>query len=106
MQVFELKNAEGEVTAFEISNSFMGSGSIARFIKRCEGCDVTSVRKLFQSDDVHVHFIFEDQAFTVSEPHGESSRLVIAPVEITEDAMAVIHWLMKSVAATPFFKFY
>ena len=79
MKTFLLNNDEGELTGFEISNSFLSSGSIARCVRRIRGCDVVSSRRWFSADEVHVRFLFANKRFILWEPFGDNSRLWVGP---------------------------
>ena len=106
MKTYKLYDKNSELYAFEISNSFLGSGSIARFLKRCSGCDIVKVRKMFSSSDEHVYFKFEDLDFIVWEPFGDSSRLFIGFSDPNNINRAVLMRLIDNVSSTPFFSFF
>lgn len=79
MKTYTLKNDDGEITGFEIPNSFISSKSIARFIEKATGSEIISVRKMFSPSDVHVNFVYENIEFEVCEPFGDNSRLWVYP---------------------------
>jgi len=79
MKTFLLNSGEGELTGFEVSNSFLSSGGIARCVRRIRGCDVVSSRRWFSADEVHVRFLFASKRFIVWEPFGDNSRLWVGP---------------------------
>ncbi len=88
MKTFILKNEQGVCTGFEINNNFIGSGAIARFIKRTSGCKVISKRKMFSATEIHVTFIYKENEFQVWEPFGDNSRLHIGSEnEIKEETI-------------------
>lgn len=76
------KNDAGEKYAFEISNAFLSSRGIARFIGRCPGVTIIHVRRMFALDEeVHVEFELNRDRYHVWEPFGDNSRLWIGPAE-------------------------
>lgn len=77
MKTYLLKSEQGVCTGFEIKNNFLGSGAIARFIKRASGCKVISKRKMFSATEIHVTFMYKEKEFQVWEPFGDNSRLHI-----------------------------
>lgn len=79
MRTFLLNNDEGELSGFEISNSFLSSGGIAKYVRRIQGCEVVGTRRWFSADEVHVRFSFSGKRFIVWEPFGDNSRLWIGP---------------------------
>jgi len=86
MKTYRLKTDQGVCIGFEISNDFLGSGAIARFINRVPDCEVITKRKMFSGSEVHVVFIYKDKEFQVWEPFGDNSRLHIgSESEVNEE---------------------
>jgi len=82
MKTYPEKNDAGEKHSFQISNNFLSSNGIARFIGRCPGVKITRVRRMFALDDeVHVEFELDSHRYLVWEPFGDNSRLWIGPAE-------------------------
>jgi hypothetical protein len=82
MKTYPKKNDAGEKCAFEISNIFLSSKGMARFIGGCPGVKITRVRRMFDPDDeVHVEFDLNGEHHYVWEPFGDNSRLWIGPEE-------------------------
>jgi hypothetical protein len=79
MKTFPLNSDEGQLIGFEIPNSFLSSGGIARFVRRIKGCDVLGTRRWFSADEVHVRFSFSGSRFIVWEPFGDNGRLWVGP---------------------------
>ncbi|WP_152521700.1 hypothetical protein [Marinimicrobium sp. LS-A18] len=79
MKTFLLNGDEGQLIGFEISNSFLSSSGIAKYIRRIKGCEVVGTRRWFSADEVHVHFLFSGKRFIVWEPFGDNSRLWVGP---------------------------
>lgn len=79
MKTFLLNSDEGQLTGFEVSNSFLSSIGIAKYVRRINGCEVIGTRRLFSADEVHVRFLFAGKRFIVWEPFGDSSRLWVGP---------------------------
>ena len=79
MKTFLLNSDEGQLVGFEISNSFLSSGGIAKYVRRIKGCDVIGTRRLLSADEVHVRFSFSGNRFIVWEPFGDNSRLWVGP---------------------------
>jgi len=106
MKTYPLCDENNELYAFEVSNSFLGSGSIARFLQRCSGCEVLQVRKMFSSSEEHVLFKFEGLDFIVWEPFGDSSRLYIGFSDPESMNRIVLMRLLNVVSNTPCFSFF
>jgi hypothetical protein len=82
MKTYPKKNDAGEKCAFEISNIFLSSKGMARFIGGCQGVKITRVRRMFDPDDeVHVEFELDGERCCVWEPFGDNSRPWIGPEE-------------------------
>lgn len=81
METFSLRNKEGEITGFEIPNSyFVSSSAVARYFGRCPGVTVRNVRRLFDmGNEIHIQFDFDGESFDVWEPFGDNSRYWIGP---------------------------
>ena len=79
MKTFLLNSDEGQLTGFEVSNSFLSSGGIAKYVRRIKGCEVIGKRRWFSADEVHVRFSFSGKRFIVWEPFGDNSRLWVGP---------------------------
>ena len=77
MKTYLLKTDQGVCTGFEISNNFLGTGAIARFINRVSDCKIITKRKMFSGSEVHVIFMYKENEFQVWEPFGDNSRLHI-----------------------------
>jgi N-acetylmuramoyl-L-alanine amidase CwlA len=77
MKTYSLKSEQGDNIGFEINNNFISSGAIARYLNRVSGCEVSTIRKLFEKSEIHVVFKFKDVEFFVWETYGDSSRLII-----------------------------
>lgn len=90
MRTFSTNNDEGQLTGFEISNSFLSSGGIAKYVRRIKGCEVTGRRRWFSADEVHVRFSFSGKRFIVWEPFGDNSRLWVGPEDGEETPPNVI----------------
>ncbi len=79
MRTFQLHNDDGKSIGFEISNSFLSSGGIAKFIHRIKGCEIVGKQRWFSANEVHVRFSFSGKRFIVWEPFGDNSRLWVGP---------------------------
>ncbi len=79
MKTFLLNSDEGQLTGFEVSNSFLSSSGIVKYVRRINGCEVIGTRRLFSADEIHVRFLFAGKRFVVWEPFGDNSRLWVGP---------------------------
>jgi len=77
MKTYPFKSEQGVNIGFEVNNNFISSGAIARFIKRVPGCELNTIRKLFEKTEVHATFQYEGIEFFVWETFGDSSRLIV-----------------------------
>ena len=98
MKTFLVKSESGVVVSFEIRNSFLGSGSIARFVKRVSGCQLLSKRKMFSASEVHATFTYNGTVFLVWEPFGDNSRLLIGSEQEVDEKTIIS--LAREVDAT------
>ena len=102
METYPLHNENGEVFAFEIPQSyyFPTAGSIARFIQKCLGVQITRKRRLFEfGNEIHAEFLLEDTYFKVWEPFGDNSRLWIGPKCGTPKRVASIDKLLTFISS-------
>jgi len=83
VKLYPLRNEQGEMFAFEIDSSWFflsSSKGMARFLRRCSGVEIVSVRRHFHfGNEVHVEFGLHGDQYEVWEPYGDSSRLWIGP---------------------------
>lgn len=83
MKTFSIFDNEGQLTAFEIPNSFMSRQRVCAIISRIPKVRVLRKPKLFSflREEVFCEFKIEDVHFLVWEPFGDSSRYHIGCVE-------------------------
>lgn len=100
MKTFQLKSDEGQLIGFEITNSFLSSGGIAKYVRRVRGCEVVGTRRWFSADEIHVRFSFSGKRFIVWEPFGDNSRLWVGPADGEAATPEIIDYLRAKFQAT------
>ena len=81
MTVYDIKDAEGRVFAFEVENSALRRRGVCRVLARIPGCRLVR-RPGFLSwlwEDEFCQFEIEGIAFVVEELFGDNSRYWIGP---------------------------
>ena len=101
MKSFPLRTKNGQVVGFEISHSFISSGGIARFVSRVPGTEISSQRRWFSAEEIHVKFFYSGINFIVWEPYGDNSRLTVVPDEGEPAPEETIAELRAEFEATP-----
>ena len=100
METYPLRNEDGELTGFEISNwPFLSSRGVARFLSNLPGISVTRVRRLFEANEIHAEFEFRGEAFCVWEPYGDNSRYWVGPsqeAQISQQRIAEVETLFRN----------
>lgn len=80
MKTYPIKTDDNRTFAFEISNAYIGAGTIADVLCQHRGVINLKRRKPLQSpSDVHIEFQYAGVDFMVWEPYGDSSRYWIGP---------------------------
>src|ERR1700740_3285903 len=76
MRVFDIFNAEGQLHAFEVSNTLLSRRGVARIVSSVPGAEITRRPLLFSSfrEDEFCEFNIKEKAFVAWEPFGDSSR--------------------------------
>ena len=98
MHVYDLKDREGRVVAFEIDNFLLSRAGVSAVAGSIPGAVVTRAPRRFarHEDDVFCEFEIDGHAFEASEPFGDNSRYLIGPtstvwcpqVAVVRDAFA------------------
>jgi hypothetical protein len=80
--VYDIKDVDGRVFAFEINNFPIGRRGVRRVLERIPGCRLVRGPKRFLSwfrEDEFCEFEVEGIKFVVAEPYGDNSRYWIGP---------------------------
>ncbi len=79
MRVHNLKDSEGRVFAFEVSNAIIGRSGACAIVAGIPG--VSGVRRRSKGDPAEdrCYFDLEGQRFLVMEPFGDNSRYWVGP---------------------------
>ncbi len=76
MEVHDLKDPEGRVFAFEVSNLTLGRRGVLRVLSRIPNATVVSFRR---REEDFCEFDVDGTRFVVSEPWNDNSRYWIGP---------------------------
>ena len=81
MTVFDIKDAEGRVFAFEITNSFRRRRGLCNLVARIPGCRLVKRPCLLSwfREAEFCEFDIDGIRFVVEEPFGDNSRWWIGP---------------------------
>jgi hypothetical protein len=75
MKLFEIRDSQGRVVAFEISNLFVSRRRVSRIVKSIPGARTTLSPRFFSwSQAVFCKFEIDGGNFLVEEPFGDNSR--------------------------------
>jgi hypothetical protein len=79
MQVYDLKDADGRVFAFEVDNT--GRRRLCRVVDSIPGVEVVRRPRLFSwlREDEFCEFDVDGVRFVAWEPHGDNSRYWVGP---------------------------
>jgi hypothetical protein len=80
MVTYDLKDADGRIFAFEISNVLIGRRGTQRVIEKIAGVRLIRRDRLFSGNDQFCEFELDGVRFVVWEPWGDNSRYWIGPV--------------------------
>jgi hypothetical protein len=83
VRVYDIRDCDGMLYAFEVPNTFLGRRGALRVIERVPGASVIRFRRLFQggwdNDEVFCEFVVGGFMFCALEPFGDNSRYWIGP---------------------------
>jgi len=83
MEIYELKDKDGRVYAFEVKNIAIGRMGALRIVRTIPGVVINrSPRNRFLSwgdPDEFCEFEIEGQLYVIDEPYGDNSRFWIGP---------------------------
>lgn len=81
MRIFDLKNEDGQVVAFEVSNALLGRKAACRLVGSIPGVKVRKAPKGFRKteEDEFCEFEVDGQTFKLWEPFGDNSRYWVGP---------------------------
>ena len=80
MKIYDLKNKDGEIYAFEIQN--IGRRKVSKIVKKIPGSIVKKFPSLFswiKGQDEFCEFEVDGCTFVIEEPFGDNSRYWIGP---------------------------
>jgi len=86
MKIFDGKDEQGNLSYFEISNTFFGRRSAIEAIKKLSGVEIISITKY---DDIFCVFEFGSKVFEIMEPFGDNSRFHISE-EIAQSSQELV----------------
>jgi len=81
MKIFDVRNADGELLAFEVRNTWLTRPGVARIVRRIPGVQLVRTPHYFQrrAQDEFCEFVVGGATFIAWEPFGDSSRYWIGP---------------------------
>ena len=81
MKVHDVKDEEGRVFAFEVSNTLLGRRGLCRVVRRIPGARLMKEPAAFSwfSEEEFCEFQVGDVTFVAWEPFGDNSRYWIGP---------------------------
>src|SRR5687767_8959557 len=81
MKIFDLRDSQGEVYAFEVSNLFLGRAAACRIAASIPGARIFRRHRAWQwrAPDEFCAFDLGGVRFEISEPYGDSNRFWIGP---------------------------
>ena len=79
--VYEIKDPDGRVFAFEVENSRLGRRAVCKVLARIPGCRIVRRPKFLSwlRESEFCQFEVEGITFVVEEPFGDNSRYWIGP---------------------------
>ena len=84
MRIYDLRDEEGRVVAFEVPNMWLGRRGALRVIRAIAGARITRrphAFTLFAEEDF-CEFTLGDVTFGISAPFGDNSRYWIGPLPV------------------------
>ena len=81
MQIYELKDKDGRVYAFEVPNAFISRSEVVRIFRRIPGAVIHRKPKLFSwsAEEEFCEVEVDGVRFRAWEPFGDSNRYWIGP---------------------------
>lgn len=81
MKVFDLRDREGKVFAFEIENLSLGRRGLCRVVQKIPGAQLLRTPRLLSwfREETFCEFLVDDVTFVAWEPFGDNSRYWIGP---------------------------
>ena len=81
MNVYELRDPEGRIFAFEGDNTLLGRRGLVRVVRSIPGAVVTRTPKLLSwfREEEFCEFSVDGQPFVAREPYGDNSRYWVGP---------------------------
>jgi hypothetical protein len=75
MKLFEIRDEQSRVVAFEIDNALISRRRVARIVETIEGARITLCPRFFSwPKAIFCRFEIDGTSFCVEEPFGDSSR--------------------------------
>ena len=79
MQIYDLKDSEGRVYAFEVDNLLLRRAAVAMIVQSIPGARVLTLHRSWWGPDEFCEFEVGGIRFTAWEPWGDSDRYWIGP---------------------------
>src|SRR5436190_9705880 len=79
MQIYDLKDSEGRVYAFEVDNLLIGRRGVADIVATIPGAHVSKLHRSWWGPDEFCEFEVAGTRFRAWEPFGDNSRYWIGP---------------------------
>src|SRR5262245_34019463 len=76
LKLYEIRDDQNRVIAFEISNLFISRRRVCRVVERIAGARITTRPKFlsWSRQDVFCEFELDGASFQIEEPYGDNSR--------------------------------
>jgi hypothetical protein len=79
MKVHDLKDNDGRIYAFEVSNGLLGRKSAIKIVEAIPGVQISRRPHLFDGEEEFGEFKLGGVIFKIWEPFGDNSRYWIGP---------------------------
>ena len=81
MKTYNLTDSNGELIAFEVSNTLLSRRKAVKVIEKLNGVEILKRPKWFsfKNQDVFCEFVYEGTTYQIEEPWGDNSRYWIGP---------------------------
>ena len=82
MEIYDLRDGEGRVFAFQVENTYLGRHGACRVARRIPGARVVRRQRRFawSNRDDFCEFELGGVTFVIEEPFGDNSRYWVGPV--------------------------
>jgi hypothetical protein len=81
MEIYDLRDVEGRVFAFQVANTYLGRHGACRIARRIPGAHVVRSQRRFawSNRDDFCEFELGGVTFVIEEPFGDNNRYWIGP---------------------------